>query len=246
MQEHVLLDAGFTKGEVKVYFALNEIGETSSGPIIDKSGISSSKVYDILEKLIQKGLVSYIYKDKIKYFQPTSPGRLIDYIEKQKRKFKKTEEEIRKLIPVLEEKQKISQETQSASVHEGYSGIKSVFNRILDSLKKGEEYFVFTLNESATSENFRLFLDNYHQKRIGKGIKVKLLSPNKYRKVLPKRKLSERRFFDDGFPNGVFIFKNHVMHLIYTPKPTLFVIKSRTNYQNYKKFFLEIWKKATP
>ena len=246
MQENILLEAGFTKGEIKVYLALIEIGETSSGPIIDKSHVSSSKVYDILEKLIQKGLVSYIYKDKIKYFQPASPKNILDYIKNQKDKFNKTEMEIKKLIPILEEKQNISQETQFASVHEGYEGIKTVFNGILNSLSKGTQYYVFTFDESATSESFQLFLDNHHAKRIKKGIKVKLISKEKYRKVLPKRKLSQRRFIDYDFPNGVFIFKNQVMHLIYKPKPTLFVMNSKQNYQNYKKFFNEIWKKAKP
>lgn len=246
MDENILLEAGFTKGEIRVYLALIEIGESSSGLIIDKSHISSSKVYDILEKLIQKGLVSYIYKEKIKFFQPASPKKLLDYIEKQKKKISITEKGIQKLVPILENKQKISQEIQSASVYEGYEGIKSVFNRILDSMNKGDEYYVFTLDESANSENFRLFLDNFHTKRIKKGINVKLLSMERYRGRFKERKLSQRKFINHTFPNGVYIFKNQVMHFMYRPKPTLFIMNSKQNYQNYRKFFLDVWKKANP
>ena len=35
---------------------------------------------EILEKLIKKGLVSFMVKDKTKYFSPASPNRILDYI----------------------------------------------------------------------------------------------------------------------------------------------------------------------
>lgn len=245
MNEQILEKAGFTKGEIRIYVALLEIGETTTGAIIDKSRISSSKVYEILEKLIQKGLASYTIKEKTKYFQPTSPNRILDYLEQKKKNFEDTEKDIKELIPELVAKQKISEQTQTTAVYEGFEGIKTVFNRILESLEKGEEYYVFTVDEEASSEELRLFFHNYHAKRIEKKIKVKLLSGQKYKEEISKKYkkygLSERRFIDKAFPTGVFIFKNNVMHFMYKPKPTLFVISSKQNYENYKKFFLELW-----
>ncbi len=250
MNPQILEKVGFTKGEIRIYVALLELGETTTGPIIDKSRISSSKVYEILEKLIQKGLVSYTIKEKTKYFQPASPKKIEDYIQRQKRKLEQTEKEIIDLIPLLEEKQKLSEEAQTVSVYEGFEGIKTVFNRILSTLKKGEAYYVFTLDDTAESIELQRFFLNYHAKRASKGIIAKLLSKEKYKnqlkKVFPKYKYSERRFINRAFPTGVFIFKDHVMHFIYKPKPTLFVIKSKSNYESYKNFFNEIWEKATP
>ena len=51
-----LRELGLTDGETRVYLALLGKPETTVGPVIDKAQISSSKVYVILEKLIQKGL----------------------------------------------------------------------------------------------------------------------------------------------------------------------------------------------
>jgi sugar-specific transcriptional regulator TrmB len=250
MDTSILEKAGFTKGEIRVYLALLELGETTTGPIIDKSRISSSKVYEILDKLIQKGLVSYTVKNKTKYFQPASPNKIKEYLQLKKKEFEDTEKQIENLLPQLEEKQKSSEDSQTTSVYEGFEGIKSVFNQILSSLDKGEEYYAFTLDEEVTSEELKVFFLNYHTKRIQEGIKVKLLSneviKKKIKKKFPQYKLSERRFIDHSFPNGVFIFKNYVMHFIYKPKTTLFVIKSKQNFESYKKFFLELWNKATP
>jgi len=249
MKISILEKAGFTKGEIRLYLALLELGETTTGPIINKSRISSSKVYEILDKLIQKGLVSYITKDKTKYFQPTSPSKIKEYLQNQKKDFEETKKQIENMLPELEAKYKSSEESQTTAVYEGFEGIKTVFNQILSTLKKGDEYYVFTLDEEATSEELRLFFLNYHIKRIERGIKVKLLSNSKLKKELknkyPNYQLSERRFIEHAFPNGVFIFKNHVLHFMYKPKSTLFVIKSTQNYESYKKFFLELWEKAS-
>lgn len=248
MNASILEKAGFTKGEIKIYLALLELGETSTGPIIDKSGVSSSKVYEILEKLIQKGLVSYVTKNKTKYFQPASPNKINEYLKSRKEEFEETERQIEKLLPELEAKQKLSEESQTTSVYEGFEGMKTVFNQILDMHKAGEEYYVFTLDEETTSEELRRFFLNYHAKRVQKGIKVKLLSnielKKEIKKKYPEYKLSERRFIDRAFPTGIFILRGMVIHFIYSPKPTLFIIKSKQNYESYRKFFLELWEEA--
>ena len=53
MDETLLEKLGLTKGEIKVYLALNKLGESSIGPIGKESKVSKSKMYDILDKLIE-------------------------------------------------------------------------------------------------------------------------------------------------------------------------------------------------
>ena len=59
---------GFTKSEIAVYTALLKIGQKTTGEILKEAKISSGKIYEILDKLIKKGLVSYIIKNNTKYF----------------------------------------------------------------------------------------------------------------------------------------------------------------------------------
>src|SRR3989344_337750 len=63
MNEQLLEDIGLTKGEIKVYLTLLKLRETTTGKIIEEAQISSGKIYEILDKLIKKGLVSYIIKE---------------------------------------------------------------------------------------------------------------------------------------------------------------------------------------
>ena len=52
METKALREAGLTKGEIKVYLALIELGSTTTGPLIEKSKVSRSIVNEILKKLI--------------------------------------------------------------------------------------------------------------------------------------------------------------------------------------------------
>jgi len=59
MEENILAalrEIGLTEGEAKAYFALVTLGQSSVGPIVEKSGVTASKVYIILDRLIEKGI----------------------------------------------------------------------------------------------------------------------------------------------------------------------------------------------
>ncbi|MFC1697880.1 TrmB family transcriptional regulator, partial [Nanoarchaeota archaeon] len=144
MDTKILESVGFTPGEVKVYLALLELGETTTGAIIKKSRITGSKVYEILDRLIKKGLVSYIIKEKTKYFQSASPKRLLDYVNKKENEVRNQKQEIENIIPKLEIIHNEKQKSQSSQIFEGYEGIKTVFNLILES---NEDYYVFSLGD---------------------------------------------------------------------------------------------------
>jgi sugar-specific transcriptional regulator TrmB len=243
----VLKGIGFTQGESKIYLALLDIGETTTGEIIKKSGISGSKVYEILEKLIEKGLVSHVIKEKTKYFQASSPKRLLDYLSAKEKELIDDRKEIENIIPKLEARQKSKQKIQSSQIFEGYEGIKTVFNLILESLKSGEEYYAFSFGDELQNKQFTLFLENYHQKRIKKRIKVKIIARTEDKKLsffnkLNKMKGSEVKYYKNPFPLGVIIFKDRVATLTFKEKPTVFLLKSEQIYNSYKDFFLYLWK----
>ena len=67
---------GLTESEIKVYLALLKIGISSKGKIIKESKIAPSKVYEIADKLIEKGLCSTITKNGVKHFMVVKVRRI--------------------------------------------------------------------------------------------------------------------------------------------------------------------------
>jgi|SRR3989344_1010747 len=242
MKTDILGQIGLSKNEIKVYFALLELDQSSATPIVKKSGIPNSKLYPTIDKLIKKGLASYIIKNNVKYFQASDPKNLIELLNNKERQIIQEKQEIEKLIPEMEKKK--VKEKQEATIYEGLDGVKVAFNIILNTLKKGEEYYVLTLGEELKSKETVTFFRDYHKKRKQKGIKLKLISNTQLKDfILKYHKYSgmQFKFVKQSLPTGIFIFKDHVMTIVWGDTPTAFIIKSKQNYVYYKQFFEEMW-----
>ena len=119
MDTEILEQIGLSKNEIKVYFALLELDQSSATPIVRKAKIPNSKIYPTLDKLIQKGLVSSVIKNNVKYFQASNPEHLIDFIKQKEKQLFEQENKIKDLIPQIELNRKLAQEKQEAKIYEG-------------------------------------------------------------------------------------------------------------------------------
>src|SRR3989338_7840032 len=102
MERVSLTSIGFTDGEEKVYLALLKIGSSSSGPIAKESGVSRSKLYEILEKLARKGVVSHCKKNKVSCFTAAPPTRILDYLKEKESQLRQQEESFQSMLPFFE------------------------------------------------------------------------------------------------------------------------------------------------
>lgn len=173
MNSEILETIGLTKTEIKVYLALLELGSSTTGPIVEKSQASSSKIYEILEKLMQKGLVSFVVESGMKYFEAAPPSRLLDYMKEKEELLIKQREALLHFIPELELKQKYSKYKSEATIFRGLKGVKTAYEDILKTLKSGEEYYVS--GGMMQHKAYFAYIAEFHQRRSKMGIKVKLL-----------------------------------------------------------------------
>ena len=241
-------EIGLSPGEIKVYFALLEISSAKTGEISKKSGIHTSKVYPILDKLIQKGLVSYIIENNVRHYRASNPNQFVNFIRQKKRQLNDQEQELKKIIPEILLKQKSSKQKQSAEVYEGIKGVNALFEIMLEEWQKEEEYFVFAPGEEYKVEEMNKFFKKHHLKRIEKEITVKVLvleeQKDYYKKTYRGVKNMAIRYTKLSLPAGINIVHNKVVTLIWEPIPTAFVIESKFIADRYRKFFKELWKTA--
>ena len=118
-------ELGLTKGESKVYSYLLKAGISTTGPIVKNSKVAYSKVYEILERLIRKGLISFIIKEKTKHYKALQPSRLNEYLEKEKKQIQNKEKLLTELLPKLQELKKDAK--SSAEIYTGLNGIKTAY-----------------------------------------------------------------------------------------------------------------------
>lgn len=247
MIETALEKIGLTKGEIKVYIALLELGSTSVGEIIKKSGVSGSKTYEVLDKLISKGLASFITRNEVKYFEAASPNRILDYLEEKEKDIEKEKTEIIKLIPELILKTKHAQKGE-AKIYTGFEGAKAVWEEVINDCKKGDEILNWGLTEQPAS--WESYFNEREKFRDKKGIKMKqiineeYLSLYKARKNLPN---TEFRFFSKefGMPTTLVVWKNKVaLYVITKENPLTILIESEATANSFRQHFDILWKNA--
>lgn len=78
-----LIKIGLTEGEAKVYAALLELGPSTVGPLTKRSRVAYSNIYEVLQRLIEKGVVTVIIKNGVKNFQAVSPDSLFKFLDKK-------------------------------------------------------------------------------------------------------------------------------------------------------------------
>lgn len=234
---------GLTQGESKVYLALLKLGQTKTGSLIKEAKVSSSKVYKILDRLIEKGLAAHIIKQKTKYFSPMSPKRIIDYIEEKEKKIQKEKQEIKKLLPELEKQHK--QENEKAEIYEGFKAVTNLFKNILEELKINQEYFVIGATYKEIP-GLRDFFYNHHEQRSKKKIILNMIANQEEKgKLEPTtKKLAKIKYLPKELaPNmEIVIYKERTLIIIWKQNPTGLLIHGKETAENFKQYFKVLWK----
>lgn len=246
--EVLLEKVGLTKSEIKTYLALLELGSTSKGPLVKRAGITSSKVYEVLDKLIDKGLASYILKNKVKYFKAASPSRIKDYLEERKEEINEQQKAFEKILPYLKEKSLFLKEEIDAEIFKGWRGMETVFEDMVDTLDKGEIDYVFGASKGYDPKRTRNFYDRYQIKTIRKGIKIKAIFNENSRGYFKKSKVAKRhvdvKYLEQNTPTEINIYKNKVLIIILSQVPIIIMIKGDEVASSFKQYFDTMWKIA--
>lgn len=249
MIENTLQAVGFTKSETKVFLALLDLGSSSITQIIEKSGVTSSKIYELLDKLIKKGLVSIIHKKGRKYYETVPPSRIIEYLNEKQQNLQQQINDVKKILPELELKHQLAKEVSDVSVYKSLKGIESIFSMIRNVCHKNEEYYVYGAR-SGVNETQRLFLLRHHNERIKKGIKLKIMfskNASNITKIFEDMALTEIRYLDPELigPTQVMIVKDYTIIILWKENPLGIVIQNKEIADSYKKYFDYLWNQDT-
>lgn len=233
---------GLSNAQAKVYLAMLKLGESKTGQIIEKTNLQSSTVYHVLSSLLEKGVISFILKGKIKYYRAESPSIFIHFLEDKKRK-------LNDLMPQLKEMEEEAKSPQSAKIYKGMKGLQAAMSDVLISMRKGEEYCFFQApHQNLFNPRVSLFFRNYHLKRAEKGIKVRGIAittaKKKVKNIFKGLKHTKLKFVKEFLPTGLIVYKDKMITLDFERTPTAFVIQSKTVADSYRLFFNDKWKKA--
>ena len=232
--EKVLENLGLTKIEAKVYLALLEQGSALASVISRRSGIHRRCVYDAVERLIKRGLASYIVKNNRKYFTITNPDRIVSIL-------KEKEDEANRILPELHRKFEHSQIRPETSFYQGMNGLKSIYE---DMVNAGGEILVIA---ATTYENVnKFFFPPYDRERKKRKIKMRVLFPESKLKEKPTIPISKIKYLPDSYISAVAtnIYGDNVAISLWTKNPVAILIRQKEIADSYRTQFELLWKIA--
>jgi HTH-type transcriptional regulator, sugar sensing transcriptional regulator len=242
ISELVLL--GLTDGEARVYLSLLKLGSSKVGAIVRNSHVSYSKVYDVLERLGSKGLVSHITIGEIKYFNSVEPYRLHDYIQSKEKKLRSQKEIINKIIPDLAHIATKNREgNSSAEIFVGDRGLRTAYEILFKDAARGDILRYFypydDYHETASPFYSRLYLF-----QRSKGLEERAISSLKFKqsnhyKEVPKD--VNMRFVPFPLPGTMDLLGHKLLIISWTNIITGILITSKEISEHFRNYFDSIW-----
>jgi len=237
MDTQILQETGLSNTEAKVYLALLELGSALAGEITKKSEVNRTNVYDALERLIEKGLVTYVISANRKVFEPVNPEKLQNIL-------KEKQEKLNSAMKDLQSKYNSSKSKEEATIFKGKKGIKSIFE---DVLKDKKDLFAYGA-ESKFADIFPAYQKHWNKQRAKLKIKVKIIYNEKVkkRKIKEKLKLLYMKFLPKHyeFPSTIMVYGNKTVTIVWSELPFGFMIKSKEVVKSNMNFFNILWKIA--
>ena len=238
METSVLEDIGLTGAEIKVFLTLLELGSSTAGGVVEKSGLQNAVVHRAFHSLAEKGLLSYVMQGKIKQYQAIEPKLLLSFIDDKKRR-------LEKLLPELELKRELAKSKPQVRVFQGVRGVKDLLNLMLETDAK--EYAGYGGAKISNDLLGEYFWESFHKRRIAKRIKAKLLfhySLDYWAKFLNTLNLTTIKTTPKDFEETTetVICGNRVGIIIYLEKPFGFLIEEESAAKSYMNFFRILWK----
>lgn len=238
MDKQSLTNLGLTEGESKVYLALLKSGSSTVGPIVKEAKVAYSNIYEILDRLLEKGLVSFIIKEKTRYYQAAPPSQLTEYLEKKESQLAEEKLSLKKLIPELEKLQEATQH-QQAEIFLGLKGMKTAFERMVQEYQQAkQEYLFFYIAEQGFEQADEFFSRMYPR---FKNIPAKGIANIKYKQSkFIKQTHFKIKYVDFPIPSNIDILNDKIL-LTSWQQPLAILITSKDIADKFKAYFYSIW-----
>ena len=241
----MLKEIGLSNGEVKVYSALLSYGKAQVSKLHERTGIERSNIYGILNKLVERGLVSYIYENKKRFFQLGHPSKIASYIEEKKQALEKNQADLEKVLPSLVKQFNAVVPETRAEIYRGAEGIKASW---MEQLTYSEILWIGS--GRYVPKKFPAFFAQWNRKRIKRKIPAyNLLKWEMRQEIKQPWELEYVRFLPKEFsgnPTVIGLYGNKVANWIYGDNPTAFVIEDKDLAESNRKYFKYLWRISKP
>lgn len=196
---------GLSKNEAQIYEALLKCGEANISKIAKKTGINRRNVYDVLNRMMDKGLVYLALQKKENLYSPAEPNRLREMLNEK-------ENILLESMPNLEALFHSQQKENEVYIYKGPEGWK---NYMRDMIRIGKPAYFINAKGAWLDKRVSHFFPQFYKQAQKKQIRFYHLFDPKVKNECPHILdliADNYRFLPEGYsaPGAIDIFGDHV------------------------------------
>lgn len=242
-----LQEIGLTPGEIRVYYALLELGETTKTSLAKNSGIAPSNIYDVTNRLLEKGIISRVIKNGVAHFSAAHPQSILRLIDQKEEQLAKEREHAQSILPKLIGKYQAKNNANKVEMFQGWSGIKTVFEEMIEECDSTQPCYVFGAGVGYADEQTDRFFLKYSTLRANKGIKTSIIFNEEVRER--KERINffkhsskyEIKFLRQSTPAEIMLYENKTCIIILIPDPIVIRIIGEECARSFRQYFDSLW-----
>jgi len=240
MDKEILKELGLTNNEVEVYLTLLRKGSITVNTIAEKSGLHRQACYDALDRLLEKGFVSFVIQNNKKYFQGIKPDKILNILREKEDKFKTI---LQNLIDLT----KLPREDTFVEVFKGKGTIRAVYRDIAREFeKKPGDLLISGVDERKFMEADNIALEQHlstirrlkckEKVLVKEGENVFLEGKQTIYKAVPKESFTQT--------TPTFVYNNKFTIVVWGNPMYAIVIENKDIAETYRRQFNHLWKTA--
>lgn len=240
-----LVKFGMTKTEAKIYLELIKLDETKIGEIIKKTGLHRGTVYNSINKLINKGFVTFIDKEDHRFYKVSGKMIFLNVIEDKLKEVSSNKKEVESFFQNME---KLKENNQNQQINVSY-GLNAFKVNFLDMYKECKEKKMEYLFMGKGGEMVKIVGTGYYKytQDLKKESKIKCrIIISKESRLLSYRKyqVGNARYLPIKVhsPLNLWIYGDKMLLVIWDSKPLITIrIISQQLADGFRNYFEGLW-----
>ncbi len=236
-----LKQIGLNEKECEIYLALLELEDALVSEIAKKTKINRSLLYTILNNLSEKGLVTYILKNNVRYYRAVEPHKILNLLSEKEKAF-------HSILPELIDLYKPRKQKPIVEILEGKEGLKTILNDVLRQKKEWCAYDVPGKGPEILGFAVHAFERDRQRAKIPLNvIFVNTKQGHKRGKQFSKMKYTKIKYMPESYesPASNWLYGDRIVIIFwYKEFPFAVRIIDKNLAESYRNHFKALWKIA--
>jgi len=246
MYSETLQELGLSPNEARIYEALLELGEASISDLSTRTNIHRRNIYDAINRIVKKGLVTPIVGSKESKFAPVQPGKFLELVQEKKAK-------LEAILPDMQDLFEKKKGEEGIYILQGVEGFK---NFLRDFLQKNEDAYSIGANDLWADPRVKSSLEEFLKESKKTGINLYVLwdpIARQQEKLIAQYKNIHSKFLPEKYKSAaeIWIYADRVVVIPTGGKfekiegpITIFMMVSKDLAESYKQWWQYMWDSA--